>query len=261
MLTDWVERPDTNDTLAVPLKNAIVTATAKKDVRGTKWSDNAVAWLNCAGNDFQQAAKLTMLLSSGFGSGRGFFVNKDNLAKAAVIFAVRRLIKPTWLNDRDQFLQPSERLPENFYTDCLLYMLFSGSNLTAGTAKDALEWNGRKWRLTNHFIPYDEAQVGFNGRFQSHFMSDYLRDKKLSKEAQAVYDEGLKLWRAFYRADIERKIRDEYLLDKSGSGWYQIRNALKKAAPQTDFAPFETAYAALAAKLEPLVYEYGFLKE
>ena len=140
-------------------------------------------------------------------------------------------------------------------------MLFSGSNLTAGTAKDALEWNGRKWQLTNHFIPYDEAQVGFNGRFQSHFMSDYLRDKTLSKEAQAVYDEGLKLWQAFYRADIERKIRDEYLLDKSGAGWYQIRNALKKAAPQTDFAPFETTYAALAAKLEPLVYEYGFLKE
>lgn len=69
------------------------------------------------------------------------------------------------------------------------------------------------------------------------------------------------LWQAFYRADIERKIRDEYLLDKSGAGWYKIRNALKKAAPQTDFAPFETTYAALAAKLEPLVYEYGFLKE
>ncbi|WP_155815263.1 hypothetical protein [Neisseria sicca] len=83
----------------------------------------------------------------------------------------------------------------------------------------------------------------------------------LSKEAQAVYDEGLKLWQAFYRADIERKIRDEYLLDKSGAGWYKIRNALKKAAPQTDFSPFETTYAALAAKLEPLVYEYGFLKE
>ena len=64
-------------------------------------------------------------------------------------------------------------------------------------------------------------------------MSDYLRDKTLSKEAQAVYDEGLKLWQAFYRADIERKIRDEYLLDKSGAGWYQIRNSLKKAAPHS----------------------------
>ena len=261
-LNEWIERAKPNDTDALPLKNALSPPEKTTgDIRGRKWANNAIGGMMCKGNDFQNSGKSTALFSSGYCSAGGFLVTKDNFKKAAVVFAVRRVIKPTWLNDRDQFLQPSERLPENFYTDCLLYMLFSGSNLTAGTAKDALEWNGRKWQLTNHFIPYDEAQVGFNGRFQSHFMSDYLREKKLSKEAQAVYDEGLKLWQAFYQADIERKIRDEYLLDKSGAGWYQIRNALKKAAPQTDFAPFETAYAALAAKLEPLVYEYGFLKE
>ena len=261
LLTDWVERPATNDTPAIPLKNAIVAATATKDVRGTKWSDNALAWLNCAGNDLQQAAKLTMLLLSGFGSGRGFFVNKDNLKKAAVVFAVRRLIKPTWLNDRDQFLQPNQTLPESFYTDCLIYMLFSGSNLTAGTAKDALEWNGKKWQLINHFIPFNEQQVGAKNKFQSHFMSDYLCDKNLSKEAKAVYDTGLALWKAFYAADIERKVRDEYLLTNADVGWYQVRNALKIAVPQIDFTPFETAYKKLAEKLEPLVYKYDFLKQ
>lgn len=259
LLNVWIKRPRANpETEIIPLNNALNVYPNKPRV--AKWSDGAIAYLSCTSNDTQHL-KYVFLLSSAYGHGDGFYVNADNLADAAVLFAVRRLIAPTWLNDRDQFLQPSKKLPESFYTDCLLYMLFSGSNLTAGTAKDALEWNGRKWQLTNHFIPYDEAQVGFNGRFQSHFMSDYLHGKKLSKEAQAVYDEGLKLWQAFYRADIERKIRDEYLLDKSGAGWYQIRNALKKAAPQTDFAPFETAYAALAAKLEPLVYEYGFLKE
>lgn len=259
LLNVWIKRPKANPrTEIIPLNNALNVYPSKPRV--AKWSDGAIAYLSCTSNDTQHL-KYVFLLSSAYGHGDGFYVNADNLADAAVLFAVRRLIAHTWLNDRDQFLQPSKKLPESFYTDCLLYMLFSGSNLTAGTAKDALEWNGRKWQLTNHFIPYDEAQVGFNGRFQSHFMSDYLRDKKLSKEAQAVYDEGLKLWQAFYQADIERKIRDEYLLDKSGAGWYQIRNALKKAAPQTDFIPFETAYAALAAKLEPLVYEYGFLKE
>ena len=259
LLNVWIKRPKANpETEIIPLNNALNVYPSKPRV--AKWSDGAIAYLSCTSNDTQHL-KYVFLLSSAYGHGDGFYVNEDNLAEAAVLFAVRRLIAHTWLNDRDQFLQPSKKLPESFYTDCLLYMLFSSSNLTAGTAKDALEWNGRKWQLTNHFIPYDEAQVGFNGRFQSHFMSDYLHGKKLSKEARAVYDEGLKLWQALYRADIERKIRDEYLLDKSGAGWYQIRNALKKAVPQTDFAPFETAYAALAAKLEPLVYEYGFLKE
>lgn len=261
LLTDWVERPETNGVEVIPLKNAIEPATATKDLRGNKWSDNAIGYLNCAGNDLQNAGNKTMLYSSGYGSARGFFVNADNLAKAAIVFAVRRLITPTWLNDRDQFLQPNQKLPESFYTDCLIYMLFSGSNLTAGTAPDALEWNGRKWQLINHFTPYTEEQAGAKNKFQSHFMSDYLAGKKLSKEAQAVYEAGLALWKTFYTADIERKIRDKYKLQNADAGWYQIRNALKEADPETDFTAFEQTYKKLAAKLEPLVYEYGFLKK
>lgn len=34
----------------------------------------------------------------------------NDLQQAAIVFAVRRLIKPIWLNDRDQFLQPSGTL-------------------------------------------------------------------------------------------------------------------------------------------------------
>jgi hypothetical protein len=82
--------------------------------------------------------------------------------------SVRRLIKPTWLNDRDQFLQPKLPLEPVFETDCLVWMLFNGSNLTAG-AND-LEWNGKKWSLVNHFIPFTEAEVGAPDRFESDFM-------------------------------------------------------------------------------------------
>lgn len=261
-LNDWIERTKPNDTDALPLKNALSpTDKTTGDIRGRKWADHAIGGMMCKGNDFQNAAKSTALFSSGYCSAGGFLVTKSNLAKAAVVFAVRRLIAPTWLNDRDQFLQLSARLPESFYNDCLIYMLFSGSNLTAGTGKDALEWNGRKWQLTNHFIPFTEQQAGAKHKFRSHFMSDYLEGKKLSKEAQAVLDEGLKLWQAFYRADIERKIRDQYLLKDADAGWYQIRNALKETAPPADFTPFEQAYAKLAEKLQPLVYTYGFLKK
>lgn len=107
-MTEWIPRPVSNAIDVVPLKNAVIPATASKDLRGTRWSDGAIAWLNCAGNDLQNASSKTMLFSSGYGSARGFFVNSDNLLQASVVFAVRRLIKPTWLNDRDQFLQPSD---------------------------------------------------------------------------------------------------------------------------------------------------------
>lgn len=66
-----------------------------------------------------------------------------NLWQPAVVLTVHLLIKKTWLNDCDQFAQPLEPLSDDFKTDCLMWMLFSGGNLTA--AANDLEWNGKKW--------------------------------------------------------------------------------------------------------------------
>jgi len=261
LLTDWVARPASNSEAVVPLKNAIIPATATKDLRGDRWSDGAVAWLNCAGNDLQNAASKTMLFSSGYGSARGFFVNAENLWKAAIVFAVRRLIKPTWLNDRDQFLQPSEPLTDEFKSDCLIWMLFHGSNLTAGT--DGLHWNDRDWSLVNHFIPFTEAEVGAKGRFESDFMVRHIAGMAFSPEAKAVLDEGRHLWQRYHATAFPRKIRDELKLNRMDAGWYQIRKALEQYGDTelTDFAPFKTAYAALGDKLRPMVYDLGFLPQ
>ena len=105
--------------------------------------------------------------SSGYGNAGAFFVTGENLWQAAIVFAVRRLIKPTWLNDRDQFLQPSEPLSDTFTSDCLIWMLFNGSNLTAGA--DGLHWNGRDWSLTNHFHPLHRSRGGREGAVRIRF--------------------------------------------------------------------------------------------
>lgn len=264
LLTDWVERPSSGSADTVPLKNAVISATATKDVRGTKWSDGAVAWLNCAGNDLQQASKLTMLLSSGFGSGRGYFVNETNLWKSAVTFTVRRLIKPTWLNDRDQFLQPKGELTEEFKNDCLVWMLFNGSNLTA-SAND-LQWNDKKWSIVNHFIPFTESEVGAPARFESDFMVRYMAGKEFSPEATAVLARGRELWSEYYKHENPHTVREELKLNRVDVGWYQIRKALEARNESGDYAPvsfdtFKTAYQTLTEKLRPQVYSLGFLKE
>lgn len=263
LLTNWIERPKTNQQEVIPLKNAIVPATASKDLRGTKWSDNAIAYLLSGGNDLQHANQQTVIFSSGYGSARGYFVNPDNLAKVAILFSVRRLIRPTWLNDRDQFLQPSAPLSEAFKTDCLIWMLFNGSNLTAGA--NGLEWNGKTWSLVNHFIPFTEAEVNAPDRFESDFMVQYLADKTLSPEAQAVLAAGRTLWQAYFAYTDVRAVRDEFKLNRPDVGWYQIRNALKKRNESGDtvpvsFAPFEAAYTTLSDKLRPQVFELGFLR-
>ena len=263
LLTNWISRIKPNKEDCIPLKNAISPATATKDLRGTKWADGAVGFFWCKSNDMQQAGKQTALISSGFGDGHGFFVTELNLCQIAIVYSVRRLIEHTWLNDRDQFLQPNTELPEEFKNDCLVYMLFNGSNLTA-SAND-LEWNNRKWNIVNHFIPYTEAEVGSPDRFESDFMVRYMEGKTFSAEAQAVLDEGRKIWQAYFKQSFNHKIRDEFKLNRADVGWYQIRMALKAQNESgntvpVNFDPFETAYKALSEKLRPQVYTYGFLK-
>ncbi len=180
----------------------------------------------------------------------------------------------------------------------LIWMLFSGSNLTA-SAND-LEWNGKKWSIVNHFIPYTEAEVNAPGRFESDFMVQYLAERGypeipqipllppfskgeagsgnssiphfekgglggISSEALAVLEAGKILWQAYFVLTDVRTMRDELKLNRPDVGWYQIRNALKArnasgdAAP-VDFSPFENAYKALGGKLRPQVFELGFLR-
>jgi hypothetical protein len=259
LLTDWAARPLSNKQATIPLKGAITPATSSADLRGTRWSDDAIAWLNCAGNDFQNAVAKTFLISSGYSSARGFFVTPENLWQAAIVFSVRLLIKPTWLNDRDQFLQPSQPLTDDFKSDCLIWMLFNGSNLTAGA--DGLRWNDRDWSLVNHFIPYTEAQVGAKARFESDFMVRYMAGMAFSPQARAVLDQGRKLFQRFHATAFPNKIRQEYHLNRADAGWYQVRRALEAYGDTqlTDFDPFKSAYADLTAKLRPQVFELGFL--
>ena len=201
-----------------------------------------------------------MIFSSGFGSGRGYFLNEDNLWQAAIVFSVRRLIKPTWLNDRDQFLQPSEPLTDEFKSDCLVWMLFNGSNLTAGA--DGLEWNGQTWSLANHFIPFTEGEVGAE-RFESDFMVRYMKGMQFSSEAQEVLDEGRKLWIKYHATSFPKRIRDDLKLNRADAGLYQIRRALEAYGDTelTNFDPFKAAYTAFSDKLRPMVFELGFLPE
>ncbi len=296
LLTKWVDRPKANKTPALPLKNAISPATKTKDIRGAYWSDGAIGSLYAHASDMQNA-NLTALLSSGYSSPGAFFVNKENLWQVAIIFTVRLITKKTWLNDRDQFLQPTQPLTEEFKSDCLIWMLFNGSNLTASA--NNLEWKGKKWSIVNHFIPFTEEEVNAPDRFESDFMVRYLDNLPpltppkegnentantnelqlisdqfpssggarggLSNEANQVMQQGKILWRAYFAHTDVHTVRDELKLNRADVGWYQVRKALQARNASGDFVPvnfkpFEEAYKTLTEKLQPMVYELGFLK-
>jgi hypothetical protein len=259
-LNVWIKRPRANKTTVVPLKNAVSPYEKSKCL--SYWSDNAIGYMWCQNNDFQHAEQQTVIFSSVWGDGHGIYITEENLEKVAVVFSVRRLFTPTWLNDRDQFLQPTMPLPNEFKNDCLIWMLFNRSQRTAGA--DDLEWNGQKWSIINHFIPFTEQEVNAPNRFESDFMAQYLANKKLSKEAKTVLKMGKELWKAYFNHTNIRSIRDELKLNRVDVGWFQVRRTLQARNSSGDYQPisftsFEDAYTVLTHKLQPQVFEFGFL--
>lgn len=259
-LNVWVNRPRVNKEEAIPLKNAVTPATAS--IRLSNWSDGAIGFFWCKASDVQNVGQ-TVIFSSPYSQGDGMFITNENLWQVSVIFTVRRVIKPTWLNDRDLFLIPNKPLSEEFKNDCLVWMLFNGSNLTASA--DDLDWNGKKWSIVNHFIPFSEGELGSPERFESDFMVEYLTNKILSKESQKIMEEGKKLWKSYFEHTDVVATREELKLNRADVGWYQVRKALQLRNESGDFVPvsfkpFEEAYFALSDKLRPMVYELGFMK-
>jgi hypothetical protein len=258
LLNSWIDRPVARGEAALPLSNAF---TVSKNPRQKKQCIGSIGFLYASNNDLQHAGQETCITSSIFtgGNGGGFYITNDNLWQIAVVFSVRMLLRHTWLNHDDQFLQPLMPLSKEFKSDCLIWMLFAGKNLSAGA--NGLRWSDRDWSLVNHFIPFTEADVGANGRFESDFMVSYMKGMAFSPEAQAVLDQGRKLWQRYHAIDFPKKIKDELKLNRPDVGWYQIRKALDAYSDTelTDFEPFKAAYSALGAKLRPLVFQLGFL--
>ena len=186
-------------------------------------------------------------------------------------------MESTWLNDRDQFLWPHEswRGDAEFQRDCLAFTLLHGQNRISCAEG------------VNHWIPYTEYEVDAKEKFSSHFMVDFLSGKLgrkegdtgdlfiesvdliprepvvFSPEARAVLDAGRDLWR-YYHAQPNAN---------PNAALYDIRLHFQGCKPNGHMNPksddarytelistLRAALKALAKKIEPKVYEHGFLQ-
>jgi len=216
-----------------------------------------------------------------------FLINANNLITACIYFAVRKVIPATWLNDRDQFLYPNDgwKTDNEFQSNCLAYTLFHGQN------------NISSKHGINHWIPFIEWDVEAKNNFKSHFMTDFIEGKidmmlretglfynaspgsgggstgktlhskktklKFSKTAKNVFKAGQELWKYYHtqpKCNVNASLYDirEH---------FQGRNAQGKMNNKSDddkynelIGSLRSALKELAQKIEPKVYEYGFLK-
>jgi hypothetical protein len=102
-LNKWFKRPKANSEFAIPLSNTLNVYPGIEPL--CSWSDNAIGYITSKANDFQNQKSTNIFSGAVNGNGHGIYVNKDNLLQCAVVFCARKIIKSTWINDRDQFLQ------------------------------------------------------------------------------------------------------------------------------------------------------------
>jgi len=243
-------------------------------LNGDNNGTDRIGYLNGGRNDFQnQNLVFIVHHQQQVADPAGYYwIYKQNLIHTCIYFAVRKVIPADWLNDRDQFLYPNDgwKADREFRCDCLAYTLFHGSN------------NIQSQHGVNHWIPFTESEVNARSKFKSSFMTDYItgkiertngdlfsngrKTKKLifSAEAKAAFDAGSKLWTYYHsqkKANVNASLYDirEHFQGRNANG--KMNNKSNDETYNELIGNLRLALKTLAAKIEPKVYEYGFLKK
>ena len=87
---------------------------------------------------------------------------------------------------------------------------------------------------------------------EERFAAKWLKNNRLdlSREAQAVLKAGKEIYKRFY-LELERLDVERWKISDWDAGWYQIRMSLGATLN----------LKALSDKLEPQIYELGFLRD
>lgn len=255
-LNKWIERPRRTKKFP-PMTSGINIQRGK--VHCDKVTENFLADLMCLGNDFVHQ-NYTSILSGVYSDGHDISITPENFEQAMIVHMVRRLPKATWLNDRDQFMQPTKKLPAEFVTDAVIWSLFAPSNQTVSLRN--VEYDGKIYRMPNNFFPFTldelrtweisspEIKLQLAMAKEDRFAASWLKGRELSTEARAVLSAGRELYKKFFAELAELNVQ-KYKIADWDAGWYQIRMSLGETLNLD----------ALSAKLLPQIYELGFLRD
>jgi len=267
VINNWFIRPKNSQEYILPaLSDGTTVKESNTDTRHRARAD-FLASICCNGNDFQHATYVT-ILSSPSASAGAFTVTKEIFAKALTLHAIRRIPKPTWLNNGDQFLIPHTEPSQEFMNDCVVWSLFAMSNKT--TALKNVRYLGNTYQIKNNFYPFRLEEIKRwniqdpdlrlqTVNEQNRFVADWLSKNDLSSEAKEVIEKAKVVYKLFY-ANLNQMVTHKWKIDTWDVGWYQIRCCLAEHNIATDeLKEVSKTNEKLANKILPQIEGYGFL--
>lgn len=224
---------------------------------------------------------------------RGTWATDKNIIEIGIYYAVRHCIEATWLNDRDQFLYPNDgwKTDLEFQSDCLAYTLFNNNIQAAqGTnhwipfteqevdAKEAFKShfmsdfirgkskaNLKKSQPVQQSLFADTQQNGASTSCQASNAATLQPNASIafSPEAQAVMEAGKALWRYYHEqpeAIADAALYDIRLHFQGVNDKGKMNTGSQDEHYNQLMGELRQSLKVLAQKIEPKVYEYGFLK-
>ena len=255
-LSKWIERPEATIVFP-PLGSAISVKGDNGDVRD-RIAPGFLASLMCKGNDVQNYNNVA-LLSGPYVSAGALSVTPETFEKAMVIHAVRKNVKKTWLNDRDQFLMPESKPGIGFIRQCVVWSLFTDSNQTASLRN--VNYKGQTFQIVNHFFPFKHAGVKKWGVSDSdiaraieqdaedRFMANWLASQKLDSRCEELLALAREIYKTFFKRFKELPT-STFKVEYWDAGWYQVKRCLVEAGLEGErFAELDNLKRPLGAAI------------
>ena len=227
-------------------------------------------------------------------------ITDNNLIPFCIYLSVRLCINGSWINDRDQFLYPNYKWEEDleFQSDCLAFTLFHGQNRITSEeginhwipfseeevgAKDSFESHFMKDFIDGKIKPKETKELNNNGQLpivSSHGnehargynpllleAKSFIPTKPIefSKEAKDIFEAGRELWKYYHKHDLININASYYDIRKFFQGVDSKSGRMNNKSIDETYnkliGNLRERMKILAKKIEPKIYEFGFLRE
>lgn len=259
-------------------KDFLITKTGEKnfynidqEISLDKWmnkefGDTIFSFLVSDANNLEKSVRSVYFQNESINNNnKRYKVGPTNFMKGVTLFSVRKLPTVSWLNEKDEFLAPTEDV-QNFSYDSVVVSLFNNSSYQKSTdllnneffwmsvekMKELADQNG-------YDELYNDARTSSDRYVHKLLFGEERIYDRLSPDAKAVLDKATQL--------VERSMElrqvmanDENHLNSWDAGYAQLKLVWKEYF-QEEFKEFRQLYKALEDRMRPLVYELGFLKK
>jgi hypothetical protein len=267
--SEWVKSATKLEKIEGPLQTSGLSFADSG--RGNNYR-TAIGCLESNGNNVLSNVVSVSLFSISNARGNSLSILPDNFLRCIALFAARKLIVPTWINEKNEYLAPaSGQEYDAWLADAVVYSLFHSSN--NATAVRDVPHKGKLYRIKNNFFWHTRDYMrelantnSFHACYhdvQNEQEESYLATlgvHPVSEEARRIMETAdALLVKSMPKRIAYHEMHPEFNLHAWDAGWYQLKYLWRDCFPD-EFKELRVAYKALEELLRPGVFQIGFLR-